>query len=1605
MGSTTFRQLLAGFEAAATSTAVKGRLFEEFSQAFFRTDPLWQDRFEQVWLWQDWPGRDGETDSGVDLVAKQRGGGLVAIQCKFYAASATIGQGHLGKFLSVLGRDDFVSGLFVSTTSKPWSPKARDQIRLFGKPVQVFGMGDFEESAVDWSRYQLERPAELSLQVPKELRPHQKEAIDRTVEGFEENSRGQLIMACGTGKTFTSLKLAERLVGVGGTVLFLVPSINLLSQSVKAWAADASIPLDMFAVCSDTRAGKRTADEDATPNDLVFPASTDAIALEREYSEKRRSNAMAVIFSTYQSIDVVGEFQRAALEPFDLLIADEAHRTTGVILASGGTSVFTRVHEDAHVAARRRVYMTATPRVYAERTKAKAQEHSAFLATMDDEATFGPVFHKLKFGDAVAAGLLTDYKVLVLAVDEGEVSRSFQRQLADDGIELNLDDAAKMIGCWHALSKRGPQFGEDNLPMQRAVSFTSTIKESEKFASVFPTLVDDALEEWSAQNAVRIEADHVDGKTNVQVRSERIAWLEEDPGRAVCRVLSNAKCLTEGVDVPALDAILFLKPRRSIVDVVQAVGRVMRLAPGKDCGYVILPIAVPAGMSPEEALRDNKRYEVVWEVLQALRSHDERLNAEINKIDINGRSDKVDVIGIGLGGGKGVDGDSANNGRVDTVADDSNPTQLVLPAIGEWRDALYARIVEKVGDRHYWDKWAKDIGSIAQRHETRIRGILERDDLNSEIAVEFEAFHSALRAHLNDSIDRDGAISMLSQHLITRPVFNALFGEDTFVNSNPVSKVMQRMAERLDERRVDREGEQEQLKKFYQSVKLRAEGIDNAAGKQKIIAELYEQFFKNAIPKVAESLGIVYTPVEVVDFIHRSVDELLHQHFDGVRLRDDGVHVLDPFVGTGTFITRLMQARDLIPLNRLPHKYQYELHANELMLLAYYVAAINIETTYHDLVAAEAYNQFEGIVLTDTFQMSEEGDAIDAVVFPYNNRRADRQKGLDIRVIVGNPPYSVGQGSQNDDNQNLRYPTLDNQIGVTYAAQSSAQSKISLYDSYVRALRWSSSRVLESAHGGIVAMVTNGGWLDGNTADGIRRSFADEFHHVYVYNLRGNQRTSGDQSRKEGGKIFGQGSRATVAITLLVKQPTAVPTEGAMIHYHDIGDYLSRDEKLARVADASIGTLNWRRIVPNEQADWLEQRSTTYAGLVPLADSDDAVFDTQSRGLLTARDVWVVNSSHAQLVKNVERMVAFYNAQLGEFEAVVEEGVRGKARLAKVKEVVDRNPEKFSWNSRDFDRIAAGKSHTFDESMVRVGLYRPFFKQRVVMHQSLNDRTYRLPSLFPESDSFNTSICILQTGTVAFSVLASNSIADVCLFGAGNPMAQFARWKYPANNKNDLFASPERISNISSSALDRFRSKCGSEIDDDALFAYTYGILHSPEYRREFAINLKKEAPRIPLPQDRESFDAFAAAGERLLDLHINYESVNPYALEEIWRDDAPTDDYARFQIEKLEYAKCSVDGKRALDRTQLICNPFLTLSGIPERAHDYMIGTRSGIDWLVDRYKITTNKASGIVNDPNLWVLERDDPRYIVDLVKRIVTVSLGTLDVVDALPELAFD
>lgn len=1613
---TTIHSILDELRDDARNNRDMGDKFERLIQAFLRKDPFYADLFSEVWMWMEWPDRDKRPDTGIDLVAQERAtGDYWAIQCKFFDPAATLQKSDIDSFFTASGKKPFARRLIVATTEN-WSAHALEARHDQQIPVSTIDVNVLADSAIDWSEFSFKKPRNIRLRPKKKLREHQKEAHTNVIKGFKASDRGKLIMACGTGKTFTALKIAETAVPDGGTVLFLVPSISLISQTLTEWSNECGKPIHCFAVCSDPKVGQNKT-EDISTSDLAYPAHTNAKELARQFTGMKRieKSGLFAIFSTYQSIAVIANAQKHGLPGIDLIICDEAHRTTGVEEDSDNASAFIKVHDPKFLKADKRLYMTATPRIYDDTSKSKAKEADVDIYSMDDESTYGPEFHRLDFSEAVRRDLLADYKVMVLAVDEKHVSAALQSQLADQNREFTLPDAVKIIGCWNGLNKRMVEVVGDNTPvvdptpMRRGVAFSQTIKASKAFTSIFDGIIKEyqlATRGESSQpdDFLKCEVAHVDGTMNAMTRNDKLRWLkEESTGDGnVCRLLSNARCLSEGVDVPALDAVMFLNPRNSVVDVVQSVGRVMRKAPGKHFGYIILPIGVPADIPPEEALSDNQKYKVVWQVLQALRAHDDRFNAIINKLELNkDRPPQIQVIGVGGGG----DTDTGGAGDSETKKDGgSRITQIefTFPQIENWRDAIFAKIVVKCGTRRYWETWAKDVATIAERHITRIKALLESKDKKQVKA--FSEFLAGLRNILNPAVSEDDAIEMLAQHLITRPVFDALFENYKFTQANPVSQAMQKMLDSLKDEAMEKEAAT--LDKFYASVRERASGIDNPEGRQRVVVELYDKFFRSAFPRMAERLGIVYTPVEVVDFIVRSVEDVLRDEFDST-LGAENVHIIDPFTGTGTFIVRLLQS-GLIPQKDLLRKYKEELHANEIVLLAYYIAAINIEETFHGLREGGSggeYVPFEGIVLTDTFQMYESKGEWADYAFPENNQRVKRQKASPIRVVFSNPPYSAKQEDSNDGNKNLTYPAIDARIASTYATRSNATNVTNLYDSYIRAIRWASDRLEDR---GVIGYVSNGSYIDGNAAAGLRACLADEFTSLYVFNLRGNARTQGEQRRMEAGSIFGAGTRTPVAITIMVKNPDKAGS--AILHYHDIGDYMTREEKLARIkALESISGIaiakGWTEIKPNNASDWINQRDPAFAKFPPIGDKDDpdkAVFLRHSSGLKTSRDAWCYNYSKSGLVKNMSRMANFYAEQMAEF-ARLNQAATAKQRQDLVEEFINRDSKKISWSRGLISDVARGTTRPFINDAIRVASYRPFTRQWVYLDRGYNDMVYRIPSLFPRSTHANFVITLPgPSNSKDFSCLVTDVTPDLNINESGSQCFPLYFYEEPEEDATLQFASTEsevingyrRRSAITDAILAKFQASYDASIAKEDIFYYVYGILHSSEYRTRFAADLKKMLPRIPFAGD---FWAFSKAGRSLAELHLNYEKAPPYPVQQhcdVLAIDPPT----LFRVEKMYFGKRD----KKPDKSTIIYNSRITLSGIPLEAYEYVVNGKPAIEWIMERYQLTKDKDSGIVNDPNDWASEHNDPEYILRLLKSIITVSIETMKIVKALPPL---
>lgn len=1594
-----FDKILAQLRAASTSKSNQGTMMERLIKQFLLVSPLYSRVYDKVWLWTEFPYNGDQHDLGIDLVAHIRGEdeGYCAVQVKFYDETHAVQKADVDTFLSASGKPFYIGGvpvyfqqrLLVSTTDK-WSETANNTIIGQRPPVNRIRLKDLRDSGIDWDSFTLDSIESMKQAPKKQPRPHQREAIKSVLSGFTEHDRGKLIMACGTGKTLTGLKIAEGLTQGKGNVLVLVPSISLLNQTLSEWAAQCAYPYTVYGICSDPKASKITEDEII---DTMVPATTDVDTLIRQFADCD-SNTLQLFFSTYQSINVVHDFQQKTGVAFDLVICDEAHRTTGVTLAGEDDSNFVRVHDNEYINAAKRLYMTATPRIYADGSKQKAKDNSALLCSMDDESIYGPEFYRLSFSDAVSQGLLSDYKVIVLAVDEDFVSRSLQKQLTDANNELTLDDAVKIVGCMNGLAKKTHFPGEDDYfandpqPMRRAVAFTQTIDQSKKFVAMFEEIQALYKINTSDGNNQTVELKHVDGKTNALERKNRIDWLKQDAGEDTCRVLSNARCLSEGVDVPALDAVMFLNPRKSIVDIIQSVGRVMRKSEGKKYGYIILPIGIPAGVEPEVALANNEKYRIVWDVLQALRAHDDRFNNTINRIELNkNKPDNISIIGV-----TGFDEDGNTNG-INGNGNGYDGSQLAfdMTELNQWKDNIYAKIVKKCGSRQYWETWAKDIAEIAARHIAEIKVLIEQP----EIAPQFEAFLDGLRHNLNPTIGKEDAIAMLAEHLITKPVFDALFDNYSFLQSNPVSRIMQNMLDVLHDNALEKE--QETLDKFYASVQERAKGIDNADGKQKIIIELYEQFFKNALPKETSRLGIVYTPVEVVDFIIRSVEYVMQQRF-GHSISDMGVHVLDPFTGTGTFIVRLLRSGIIKPEDLL-YKYTSEIHCNEIVLLAYYIAAVNIEETYHELSQSENYVPFEGIVLTDTFELAErvgtrEGEA-DTSIFQPNADRATKQMQTPIQVIIGNPPYSVGQKSGNDNNQNVSYPHLDAAILNSYVKESNSKMNLATHDSFIKAFRWASDRITDN---GVIGFVTNGSFVKGGAADGFRKCLLTEFNSVYCFNLRGNALDGGELRRKEAGNVFGSGSRTSVAITILVKKKGA--KHDGYVRYYDIGDYLSRAEKL-RIVDefGSIEKIPWEYITPDANNDWLNFRNPNFVSFIAIGDkkrreSVSYFADHYAAGVKTNRDAWIYNFSAD--AHHAERMIDNYNAELDRCTQALK-AAGGIANTPKAREAFFTNTrildsQKISWSRGLLNTFCKGETIEKDGNY-QIAMHRPFCKEHFYFSSKIVEWPSQWAKIYPTAEHENLVICMSATSNKGFSVLMTDTIQDYDLVQHAQCFPMYTYEKVESTESAQLSfenmtegesTTWTRRNSITDAILAKFKGVYGDRVTKEEIFYYVYAVLQSPKYNELYKENLVKEMPRIPM---LAHFPEYVKIGRALADLHLHYEE--PVTAAEIGVTvDMRTENYTI--VDKMRFGK----GK---DKSIIEYNPYITICDIPAAAYDYIVNGKSAIEWIVEQYAVTTDKASGIVNDPNTYA----GGKYVFDLLLSIISVSLKTQELIAQLPK----
>lgn len=1596
-----------------------GTKFEILTKNWLSRDEAYKDLFTKIQTYKEWATEHKDLvqnakDTGIDLVATNADDGrFTAIQCKMYEIGHTVSKADIDSFISASDKDYYTKRFIVATNQK-WTDNVLNNLKNKRVPVTVITHNDLASSTVDWSAYMNGKEASLEKRT---LRKYQKEVIEKVIIGLKDADRGKLIMACGTGKTFTSMKLVEQYVGEGGFVLFLVPSLSLLSQTLADWKRQCAIHINAFAVCSDTTTGKANPeDEDylTSVDQLAYPATTNAKALVKQVKGSlSKTNELTVIFSTYQSIEVLHEAQfttqGGVLPKFDLVICDEAHRTAGFSWTQDESeSNFVRVHDNKYIKASKRLYMTATPKIYGSTPKQQAESGDLVLYSMDDESIFGKELATISFTAAIDLHCLVDYKVIVLTVDESLLEKDYDFLSTDETGGLSVNNAAKIVGTWRALTKidlKGENLLEDDIQqMKRAVGFAQVIEANEKhdrpasmqFAKYFNDVIEKYKEKekiflkkryggkwnedkYNSSHKLKIESKHIDGSMNATDKDSLLTWLREEPDTDTCKILFNVRCLSEGIDVPSLDAVIFLSPRKSAVDVVQIVGRVMRIAPGKHRGYVILPIVVPTNISPDLVLNKNKDFDVVWQILNALKSIDptfgRAVDGETGKIN----SDRIEVISIsdqkfshktGAGGNSSIKGKSKKTKDNSTVQEHQTEMFEQLGRNEIVEETIKSCIVKKVGNRREWEDWATDVGQICQTQIKHIKKIIESDP-SSQKAL--DSFMKELKTTLNGELTQDAVIEMLGQHVVIKPVLEAIFDDYPFAEENPISKAMTEMLEKLDSAGMKKCIAM--LTNFYGDVKRRMANAKENETRQTIIKDLFDKFFKTAFPKMRDKLGIVYTPVEIVDFINRSVADLLQKEFDR-SINDPGLHILDPFTGTGTFIVRLLQS-GLISKDALPYKYENDIHANEIVPLTYYIAAMNMETAYHDIIQGAEYKPNNILVWTDTFASNSKSD-IFKTALSVNNDNLDKENNADIRIIIGNPPYSVGQESQNDDNANEHYDLLDKRLQETYVNSSNATSKITLYDSYIRAYRWASDRIHDS---GIVAFITNAGWLDSSSADGMRKCMAEEFNSIYIYHLKGNARTSGEQRRKEKDNVFGEGSRAPVAIVFLVKNPAS--KEKGKIYFHTVDDYLTREQKLKEISDfGSIANIPWKEVTPDKHGDWLNQREDSFKNFRPLSSkNEDSVFNTNMVGCKTNRDTWMYNSSEATLIQNVSETVASYNKAVNDHELGYS-----------LKDLINKYHDTIAWTDGLKMRLSKQIRSGFNPKTIVDVLYRPFIKQKLAydLNSGFIERPGRWKSVFPNMETKNSIIVTTGLGAQSFSCLLTTKMADVQLLSNDQCFPRYIFTE--ANEKCDAISDNTLLYFTSAYNVKTF------EMTKDDIFYYIYGILHSLEYRSKYANNLLKELPRIPRVATYEQFKAFSEVGRKLADLHVNYESQPEYSGVTIKGAES-----RNYYVNQMKWGKIpGKTGNAAKDKSILIYNNDITISNIPLEAQEYVVNKKSALDWIVERACISTDKKSRITNDFNQYGIEQHNPRYPLSLFLKIITVSLETMKIVKSLPKL---
>ncbi len=1302
---------------------------------------LLRNNYKWAVKWENWSGKGPNATSPIDLVAVTTDGKKIAIQVKARREEYKASLDDVNGVVARANTEDWDEVRFYHTGGG-MTAHVKELLEANGDRIKIYNRAAIARQCADWQLVfpgvNEKWPQRLKSGVKKHtLRSHQEEAVDDILERFSEGEeRGQLIMPCGTGKTFVAQSIAERIVGKGGSVLVVVPSISLLSQCMREWASQQgkSVPHRYLGVCSDIKAGKVIDDEISIPIwELDFPVTTDKGKL-ADAMANRDDSRMLVVFSTYQSLDKVSAAQEKANLRFDLAMMDEAHRTTGLArtgITDKDETLFRAVHDPDFITANRRLYMTATPKVLVDSTSQKdlkLAEDGVF--SMADENVFGKIFHELTFDKAIRQKLLTPYKVILLGVEDDETAKRLGQQIVakrqdTEGkvVSVSAEEAAKIIGATRFAANFSPK-GEkppipEGKPLTKMLAFTTTINES-KTAAIGFDIADDIITDdgWEA-HGMRTAGQHVDGTQRSDERDRRLEWLRQSEGDAnEIRVLSNAKCLTEGVDIPSLDGVVFMAPKKSRVDVVQAVGRAIRLDENKDFGYIILPVLtpLPEGVDSAKALDKyiTKEWKPAWEVLRALASHDERFRAVVTAMaagyEQTGQLLASEGATKGLVNMAGTLPPEGDRDLDENISDTNFLIQGRLEEVATLSSRIFPVMVKQLGVKYDLHRAGEKAGELIARVRTAIWNARTSNKKADEL---LDGYHEKMKKTVGSPwLTKKQTDEMLAQHIVMEPVFAAFFGGSEFCTNNPVSQILETFLDDLRTVGFDMQDEAKQeLDGFYQQVNFTVSQMTRPEQFQGYLKEVYSAFFRSAFKEASNDLGIAYTPTEIVDFINRSADQTSKRVF-GKGIGDSNVGVMDPFTGTGIFLARMLADRELIGEDEVDNTYSKKLYAYELVLLAYYIASVNIEQAYHTRKGTDSRHYakpFPGIVLHDTFEGFKTGEQLPGN--DDNSLRALTIKTIDVEIIVGNPPYS-----------NNKKAGLD---GVKKAVRQEIAPLLtqgadpkSLQNSYIYALVWAENRLRKK---GVISFILPAEWLRSSSGEGVRRWIENKFSEAWIVDLAGNAHSKGEARRLEGGGIFGDSCKSPIVILTLVQD--SLSQSNCQIKYLRVRDTMTKNEKLnwLSVSKGIDQMEGWQILKCDEWGHWFGNRQDRFYEWLPVAskekgeDAENAVFKTHSLGINTARDHLAFQSSR-------EKMEQIARIAVEEYE---------RHRKAGLKPASKKNEHIFKWHRDSKKKLERGIAVSLDDSKIRPVMYRPFFPQWAHWEPTFNAMHYRMRTVHP----------------------------------------------------------------------------------------------------------------------------------------------------------------------------------------------------------------------------------------------------------------------------------